>query len=381
MMHTFCWLLICCLVFSVWRVPTARSQTLQERIRALLRRKETKKDKAQEVRRQVRVLRRKQRSIVAELEDTQQRLENANRQLRRATRDLHHTERQLQATDQQLKAAQARLTAHQKAFGKRLRAMQRNGRLNEVSLLLGATSFSDFLRRRHVFNRIVDYDTDLMARLKTQREQVKAFQRLLVARREKAQKLRATIARRQQSIQRERDQEKQLLAKINSDRVAHERYLAELEQSSREIESLIRRLSRPRRSGGGRLVALGGGLIRPVAGRLTSRFGARFHPIFRRTKVHTGVDLAAPSGATVRAAASGTVIFAGWKRAYGRTLVIDHGNGAATVYGHCSALLVSRGASVRQGQVIARVGSTGVSTGPHLHFEVRRSGKPVNPLR
>ncbi len=362
-------------------VPTARSQTLKERIRALLRRKETKKDKAQEVRQQVRALRRKQRSVVAELEDTQRRLENTNRQLRHATRDLNKTERQLQATDKQLKAVQARLTAHQKAFGKRLRAMQRSGQLNEVGILLGATSFSDFLRRTHVFNRIVDYDTDLMARIKTEREQVKAFQRLLAERREKARQLRATIAQRQQSIKRERDQERQLLAKINSDRVAHERYLAELEQSSREIESLIRRLSRLRRSSGGRLVAWGGGLIRPVAGRLTSRFGSRFHPVFRRRKWHTGVDLAAPSGTTVRAAAGGTVIFAGWKRAYGRTLVVDHGNGTATVYGHCSALLVSNGDSVRQGQAIARVGSTGVSTGPHLHFEVRHGGKPVNPLR
>jgi len=375
------WVIVGVVLLLSWHVPTARSQTWKERIRMLLRRKETKREKAREVREQVRALRQKQRSVVAELEEAQQRLENTSRQLRRATRDLHKTERQLQATDKQLKAAQARLTAHQKAFGKRLRAMQRSGRLSEVSILLGATSFADFLRRTHVFNRIVDYDTDLMARVKTEREQVKAFQRLLVERREKARRLRAAIVQRQQNLKRERDQEKRLLAKIHSDRVAHERYLAELEQSSREIESLIRRLSRPRWSGGGRLMAWGGGLIRPVAGRLTSRFGSRFHPLFRRMKLHTGVDLAAPCGATVHAAASGTVIFAGWKRAYGRTIVIDHGNGTATVYGHCSFLLVSSGASVHQGQAIARVGSTGVSTGPHLHFEVRHGGKPVNPLR
>ncbi|MCS6860759.1 MAG: peptidoglycan DD-metalloendopeptidase family protein [Abditibacteriales bacterium] len=376
------WFVILCVVLMLsWHVPTARSQTLQERIRALLRRKETKQDQAQAVRRRLRALRRKQRSIVAELEDTQRHLEKTNHQLRQATRDLRRTERQLQITDRQLKAAQARLSAHQQAFGKRLRALQRGGRLNEVSLLLGATSFSDFLRRRHIFRRIVDYDADLMARLQTQRARVKAFRRLWVERRDKARQLRALIVQRQRRLQRERNHERQLLARIHSDRVAHERYLAELEQSSREIENLIRRLRRPRPSLSGRWVVLGNGLMRPVAGRLTSRFGSRYHPILRRAKWHTGVDLAAPWGATVRAAASGTVIFAGWKRAYGKTLVVDHGNGIATVYGHCSALLVSLGARVRRGQPIARVGSTGVSTGPHLHFEVRRGGKPVNPLR
>ena len=92
------------------------------------------------------------------------------------------------------------------------------------------------------------------------------------------------------------------------------------------------------------------------------------------------MDIAAPFGTTIRAAADGVVVFAGWRRAYGNTVIIDHGNGLATLYAHCSELLVSEGAVVRQGQPIARVGSTGLATGPHLHFEVRRYGEPVNPL-
>jgi murein DD-endopeptidase MepM/ murein hydrolase activator NlpD len=369
------------LLLLTWRVPTAESQSLKQRIRALWQRKASKKNQASAVRERVRALRRKQRSVLAELERAQQHLDGTNLKLRRATRDLNATERQLQATDRQLKTAQARLTAHQQAFAQRLRAMYRSGRLDEVKILMGASNLSDFTRRVHFFHRIVERDADLTAHIKTARAQVETFRSLLVEKRERARQLRADIVQRQQQIRQERDQEKRLLVKIQRDRATYERYLAELEESSREIESLIRKLSRPKTSSGGRLVALSGRFIRPVSGRLTSRFGSRYHPIFRVRKMHTGVDLAAPSGATVRAAANGRVIFAGWKRGYGRTAVIDHGGGVATVYGHCSGLLVSTGANVRRGQAIARVGSTGVSTGPHLHFEMRRGGRPVNPLR
>lgn len=106
----------------------------------------------------------------------------------------------------------------------------------------------------------------------------------------------------------------------------------------------------------------------------------RFHPILKKTKLHTGVDFACPSGTSVKAAASGTVIMAGWMGAYGNAVVIDHGGGVSTLYGHNSRVACRAGQEVKQGQVIAYSGSTGWSTGPHCHFEVRRNGVPVNPF-
>ena len=125
----------------------------------------------------------------------------------------------------------------------------------------------------------------------------------------------------------------------------------------------------------------GNGWVVPVRGRLSSRYGMRYHPILHRTKLHTGDDLAAAYGTPFRAARGGRVIYAGWKTAYGNTVIVDNGNGTSTLYGHASRLDVQTGQMVKQGQTIGNVGSTGFSTGPHLHFEVRKNGKPVDPTR
>jgi murein DD-endopeptidase MepM/ murein hydrolase activator NlpD len=125
------------------------------------------------------------------------------------------------------------------------------------------------------------------------------------------------------------------------------------------------------------LVAHGSGVfIWPLQGRITSPYGARR----RRGSRHTGVDIATTYGTPIWAADAGEVIFAGWWDGYGKAVVIDHGKGIATVYGHMSRLYPSVGATVAKGQTIGLEGSTGYSTGPHLHFEVRRNGKPVNPM-
>ncbi|HOL51350.1 MAG TPA: M23 family metallopeptidase [Bacillota bacterium] len=118
----------------------------------------------------------------------------------------------------------------------------------------------------------------------------------------------------------------------------------------------------------------GGSLSWPVSGRITSRFGPRWG------RMHNGVDIAVPTGTSVSAAAAGCVIFAGWRGGYGRLVILDHGNGLQTYYGHNSAITVSRGEQVAAGERIALSGSSGISTGPHVHFEVRAGGKPQDPM-
>lgn len=133
--------------------------------------------------------------------------------------------------------------------------------------------------------------------------------------------------------------------------------------------STARNMSRAR-------VSLGISLSRPISGTISSRFGAMSSI---RSGAHTGLDIAAPYGTSIKAAASGTVVYSGWKGAYGKMIAIDHGNGVMTYYGHCSSLIASVGQTVSQGTVIGRVGSTGNSTGSHLHLEIRVNGVAYNP--
>lgn len=121
------------------------------------------------------------------------------------------------------------------------------------------------------------------------------------------------------------------------------------------------------------------GWRRPASGRTSSRYGMRHHPILRRRKLHTGEDIAASHGSSIKAAKDGRVLYSGWKKGYGNTVIIDHGDGVTTLYGHASKLNVRAGQPVKGGEYIGNVGSTGYSTGPHLHFEVRKNGKAVNP--
>lgn len=119
----------------------------------------------------------------------------------------------------------------------------------------------------------------------------------------------------------------------------------------------------------------------PVEGRLSSRFGNRFHPIDHKVKFHQGIDIAARRGTPIKAAAEGTVVFAGWSRGYGNTVVIEHPDGRQTRYAHAQKLFVSKGDRIEAGEKIAAVGSTGKSTGPHLHFEIIENNRRINPLK
>ena len=172
------------------------------------------------------------------------------------------------------------------------------------------------------------------------------------------------------------EHERGLLDEVRDRRAGYESRLAALRRESDTISVFLRSIQ-----AGQAVVAGSGQLSVPISGaRLTSQFGPRVHPIFGTQRLHAGVDWAVPTGTPVRAAAAGRVVHAGDRGGYGRTVIIDHGGSLATLYAHLSVVSVGNGQNVERGQVIGAVGSTGFSTGPHLHFEVRVAGNPVDPL-
>lgn len=165
-----------------------------------------------------------------------------------------------------------------------------------------------------------------------------------------------------------------LLGEVDREIALFEGELADLEKEQADIERLI---AERQQQGGTRP----GVLVRPVPGAITSGFGPRWHPILGIQRMHSGVDMSGGSGTPIQAGAAGKVILAGYNGGYGNTVVIDHGGGMTTLYAHQSRIDVSYGETVSAGQVVGYVGSTGLSTGPHLHFEVRLGGKAVDPAQ
>ncbi|NES84806.1 MAG: M23 family metallopeptidase, partial [Moorea sp. SIO2B7] len=165
------------------------------------------------------------------------------------------------------------------------------------------------------------------------------------------------------------------------DRQALEAAQNQLAKDSDSIGILIRQRVRAQNRRTRRSRRGSGKLIYPHNGRISSYFGWRKHPILKSKRLHSGLDFAGNYGSTIRAADNGIVIFAGWYGGYGNTIVIDHGKGLTTLYGHAKKLYVKERTRVKKGKAIAAVGSSGLSTGPHLHFEVRQNGKPVNPMK
>ncbi len=184
----------------------------------------------------------------------------------------------------------------------------------------------------------------------------------------------ALLAAKQAEVQADADEAAALVASINSDIAEIEGEISQLERDAQRIQDEINRRSQ----GGGSNPGI---LSWPLGGSVSSGFGYRIHPITGTRKLHTGIDMGAGSGTPISAAGSGTVILASWYGGYGNTIVIDHGGGLTTLYAHQSGFAVSEGQSVSTGQTVGYVGSTGFSTGPHLHFETREWGTPVDPMK
>ena len=168
------------------------------------------------------------------------------------------------------------------------------------------------------------------------------------------------------------------LQDLQNDQQALESQLYAWDRKSSALADQIAAIQRARRDRGESL-NFGGMMMKPAQGPYTSQFGPRFHPILKRNRPHNGIDIGARNRSPIVAAADGEVINAEWMSGYGYTVVIDHGDSISTLYAHCSTIYAKAGDMVLAGQRIALVGSTGMSTGPHLHFEVRLNGRPVDP--
>ncbi len=319
----------------------------------------------------------KQQEELGKLVVITQELRSANQKLNRAKEKVKENESKITELSIELRKTESELDQKSTLLERRVREAYKNGRMNYLDLLIFSQSMSDFLNRLYYFEKIVNRDANLIRGVKEDLQETKSQRQALTGRTHEIKQLASVIAEQKQKIAEQAEEKKKVLEELKERRSEVEQKIAELERSSRELEVLIQK-KMAERARAGRKAPGSGVLIWPLQGRITSRYGAyrRWGGGYR----HTGVDVAAPYGTPIYAADTGEVIFSGWWDGYGKAIVIDHGRGRATVYGHMSRLYPSAGATVVKGQTIGLVGSTGYSTGPHLHFEVRKNGTPVNPM-
>lgn len=321
----------------------------------------------------------------AKVENVSERLRQIQEELRVATAEYKEVKGQLDSVEDKisdntelLEKTEADLKVKNKKLQQRVRDIYINGQISYVDVLFGAKDFADLMTRMDVLKRIIKHDYDLIMKVKEEKATVENTRAQLEKDKAEAEVLVTDAQAKKAKVEDKESEQQVLLDQAIYDRDTSERMYEEIMAASQEVANMIRR-SQMSSAGYSGAPAGAGGMIWPISGPITSEFGWRTHPIFGTARFHSGLDIGGDYGMPIYAAASGTVIYAGWISGYGNAVIIDHGGGVTTLYGHNDSLNVSEGENVAQGQVIAMCGSTGNSTGPHCHFEVRENGEPVSP--
>jgi len=329
---------------------------------------------------------------------------------------LDETVARIEENESKLLATEEVYTQRHDKLEKRVRDIYINGQISYLDVMFGAQDFGDFLTRMDLLKRVMIQDSELVNQVLEYRNEIQAIGKQLEQDR-RVQVEQAIIAADAKDVQLEKVAEQQaLIDMMENDKDVYEKQYAEMIAASDHVAQLIeeskyraaaeearrqqeeadrqaRAAYQAQQPAGGSYESSddgdyqayipatnSGAMIWPITGPITSEFGWRNHPIFGGQRFHSGIDIGGDYGMPIHAAQGGIVSHAGWIDGYGNTVMIEHGGGIVTLYGHNESLAVSVGQQVGQGEVIAYCGSTGNSTGPHCHFEVRMNGEPVSPF-
>ncbi|MFM7447575.1 MAG: murein hydrolase activator EnvC family protein [Leptolyngbyaceae cyanobacterium] len=313
----------------------------------------------------------------------QKHLKGLKQQIKATSTQIQATESRLQQETRHLQTLEASLVKTEQAFYQRqfstvarLRFLQRQQLDRGWAVLLQSENLNQFLDRRRQLRQVYKADRQMLTDLQEESKRLEKRRDQVEQSRNQTALLQQELLTQKADFESQANSQQEMITRLKSDRRALEAAESQLAKDSQSIALLIRQRS----PYGGVAIQGNGQFVYPSDGPITSGFGWRLHPILGYRRFHAGIDFGADYGTVIFAADQGTVILAGWYGGYGNAVVIDHGNGLTTLYGHASELYVSEGQTVQRGQPIAAVGSTGLSTGPHLHFEVRTSGNPVDPI-
>lgn len=312
-----------------------------------------------------------------------QQITNLSSQIRNVEAQISTYETLITQTEAELAEAQEKEEAQYELFCSRVRDMEKRGTVSYWSVLFRATSFTDLLGRLDIINEIMDADQAVIDELKALQEEIETKKTELETSKKESEAAKADLVTKKNDLDVQRTKANQLVQEIESNESEYQSTLDAIEAEEESIQKKIVQLSQQlaAQNGSSSSAALGG-YIWPVSSRrITSPFGNRNTGIAGASTNHKGVDIGGVYYTSqVHAAKAGTVIISTYSSSYGNYVVVSHGSGNTTLYAHMSSRSVSVGDYVNQGDVLGITGSTGISSGPHLHFEITENGTRVNPL-
>jgi len=348
------------------------------------------REQLEQAQRDLEAVRRKQKEVQNELADIAFQAEEAEAQLRLVeaelaqananlaviTAEYEEVSAELEQVQAEVAVAQARYAEKRKILGDRIRAMRENGAVDKLDVLFGAATFREFISRAEILRQLAQKDRELMDQVRAEKLALEEKQREVEGRKTRLAALKAEAEEYQAAVVAKRAEREQVSRSLEDRRRALAAQLDEMERYSQQLAEQVAALVRELNRQAGIFAPIPP--VTPVI--ITDYFGMRWHPILGTQRMHYGVDFAADWDQEVRAIEAGVVLQTSYDDVFGNLVIIDHGGGITSWYAHNSRILVSPGQAVSQGEVIALAGSTGWSTGPHVHLEVHVNGVPKNPL-
>ncbi|GAB4116896.1 MAG: M23 family metallopeptidase [Candidatus Caldatribacteriota bacterium] len=348
-------------------------------------------EQMQTVKKELDNLQKEEKGYLEALHKIEKLLSETEKELNSIEKDIELVRKELTQLEDELAKNNQLLKERAKILEDRLREIYKHDRLNYLIILLNSKNFTDFLNYYQYIKSILKEDREIIENIAQQIREIEEKKLSLENRQEILDLLQKEVAKEKENIEYSLNAKKSIIDKINTQKAAYLKSLEELEQSSQEIKGIIEQIyqqqkeeakAKPeiKQDSGTVLTPKKGIFALPVKGKVISNFGRQLNDDFNTYTFNSGIDISAPLGEVVKAAASGEVIYIGNIKGYGQIVIIDHGGRTTTLYAHLSKIIVQVGDQVKKGAIIAQVGDSGGVSTPRLHFEVRVEGKPTDPM-